>query len=395
MNRTPSINPPRKDREVNVATRKPGLSDDQRATLDAAYTARFKEDRNELKRLVNILPLRERPQGCVTKVTTFAELVAERLGIGSDGVVRRLYGNGIAKDIANRELFMRAVEEVLRDQYSKLGYPFEHDYQIFVGSVDDDDGGDANDWAPHGGFAKWAYLRVGAFLADPADPEHVDAVHHYKEIFRQDMLDYATGDFYSIRRLKGRNMSRRPSHFVLYRESSERMFTFNDTQVKALDCASREQLWVEPELGFETRAHTHAFRIQLPKPIDPGQGFDIAYRIRLPGELADLSPDSEVMSISLTRIALGIDKLVFNVALSMKPRVAVPYRLTQAKTLVPCAGKGPKVVPYEPKYWFEHPDQLGIEWSVETPYIVRWSIASPRDRMYVIHFRNEPAYGQE
>ncbi|MBF6555963.1 MAG: hypothetical protein IVW52_07260 [Acidimicrobiales bacterium] len=364
-----------------------GLDDQQKATLDGAFKAQFDEDVSELERLVEILPPNERATACTIKREQMARLVADRLVLKPRGVLQRLYGNGIPRSFAERERLMRAVEAVLRDQYEKLGASFVQDYMIFVNPVDGDDYDDDGSPVPIGEFEQWSQVRIGAFLADSADPAHIDTMHHYEEIFRQDMLDYDTGDFYSIRRLKGRNIGRRASQFLLYRESSERKYTFNDAQVKALDVQTKDRLSVEPELGLERLAHTHAFRIHFRKPIEPGESFDVVYNIRLPGELLDLNRDSEVMSISLTRVKNGVDKLTFNVALSFQPQAAVAYRLTQAKQFVLCDEKAPTVSLYKPKHWFEAPDQLGIEWSVDDPYIIRWSTTNPRGRMYIINFR--------
>jgi hypothetical protein len=376
-----------------LAKKTRALDDQQKESLDAAFMAQLDEDLVELERLTDLLPRNERP-GPFPGKPQLAKLVAARLNQEEHGVLNRLYGNGVPKSFAPRERFMKGVESILRELYEQVGVSFSRDYQMFVNPVDgDEDRNDdgVSDSGPLGTFAQWSQVRIGGWLADAPDPPHLDTVHHYLEIFRQDMLDYGTGDFYSIRRLRGRNISRRKSSFVLYRESSERKFTFSQAQVRALDVPSKEPLSLEPELGFDRPAHTHAFRIHLRKPIEPGDTFDVVYNIRCPGELLDLNRTSEVMTISLTRAKNGVDKLIFNVALSFQPRAAVAYRLTQAKQFVLCEGTPPSVGLYKPRHWFEHPDQLGIEWTVETPYIIRWSTANPRGRMYIINFRGDPA----
>lgn len=66
-------------------------------------------------------------------------------------------------------------------------------------------------------------MRVA--IGDPpvrsVDPRAVDHVHHYEYLAREDLLDYETGDFYSIRVLEGVNASDGPSAFAVYSESSE------------------------------------------------------------------------------------------------------------------------------------------------------------------------------
>lgn len=375
-----------------MARKRRALDDHQKAVLDAAFLAQLDEDLLELERLLNLLEPKDRPKACPTTLPQLAKLVAEKLSMSVDGVKNRFYNNGLQKSLAPRQRFMKGVESVLREQYESVGSSFARDYQIFVNPVEgeEDDVAGASTTGPLGTtFAQWSQIRIGAWLAEVPEPAHVDNVHHYDEVFRQDFLDYNTPDFYSIRRLKGRNVGHRASSFLLYRESSERKFTFADAGVTALNVPTKEELVVDPDLGFGTLAHTHAFRIHFPKPIEPGETFDIVYNIRLPGELLDLNRDSEVMSISLSRIKHGVDKLVFNVALSFQPRAAVAYRLTRDEQFVLCAGTPPRVTKYKAQEWFEKPNHLGIEWSVATPYIIQWATTSPNGRMYIINFRGD------
>lgn len=373
-----------------MARKRRALDDYQKASLDSAFLAQLDEDLTELERLLTLLSPQDRPKSCPTSLPQLAKLVAEKLNMSVDGVKNRFYNNGLQKSLAPRERFMKGVECVLCEQYESVGSSFSRDYQIFVNPVEGDEDDTAEGVSTTGSlgtFAQWSQVRIGAWLAEVPEPAHIDSTNHYEEVFRQDFLDYNTPDFYSIRRLSGRNISRRPSPFLLYRESSERKFTFTAAQVTALDMQTREPLLVDPELGFETLAHTHTFRIHFRRPIEPGEAFDIVYNIRLPGELLDLNRASEVMSISLSRIKHGVDKLIFNVALSFQPQAAVAYRLTRSDQFVLCEGTPPRVAPYKPRHWFEKPNQLGLEWSVENPYIIQWGTANPRGRMYIINFR--------
>ena len=371
--------------------RKISLTPDEAAVLDESFIAQLEVDIAELQRLRNLLPRDSRPEGIAENRERLAKPVSVRLNQELRGVSHRLHKNGIPRRFKEREAFMHAVEEVLREQFSDVGGSLSDGaYEVFVNPVRQEESSDEGGAPSHLGlFEKWMHTRPGAWLADQRSPEHVDTAHHYLELFRQDMLDYESGDFYSIRRLRGRNTSRRPSFGVPYRESSENAFTCEDAGVTAFDCRTRETLEVEFEERAQ-RSHTHAFTIHFANAIAPGETFDVVYNIRLPGELNELRHPSEVMSISLVRIAQGIDKLVFNVATSFKPTAAAAYNLTGSGDFVACAGRPPKVEPYmaeRPKNWFESSDVFGIEWSCEQPYIIRWQASNPMGRMYVVNFR--------
>ena len=118
--------------------------------------------------------------------------------------------------------------------------------------------------------------RLGTGLSLQRNEKHVDAVHHYTKIYRQDLLDYSTGNFVSIRRLCGYNASDRLSAFLPYSESSEQKLPFSDTDLVALDFASGDDLVVEPFHDPDDMAFTHAFKIYFPSPLAPGAAFDIA-----------------------------------------------------------------------------------------------------------------------
>ena len=226
--------------------------------------------------------------------------------------------------------------------------------------------------------------RLGTGLSLQVNKDHVDRVHHYDLLWRQDLLDYNTGDFYSVRRLQGTNVSTQLSIGLLYSESSEQKISFEQTGIEALDVESQEPLEVEPiDRGGEL-AFTHPFFIRFPTPIVPGGHFDVVYAIRLPGELDVLNQDSEIMSVSLARITQGVDTLTFNVALNFEPSWIEARCLSDSGEQIACDGTPPFVDQFTPGEWFE--EHFDIDWT-SAPYIIRWSIQSPSSDLYIIHYK--------
>jgi hypothetical protein len=225
--------------------------------------------------------------------------------------------------------------------------------------------------------------RMGSGSSLIADPAHVDSSHRYTHIARTDLLDYATGDFFSLRRLVGINVGSGPSHYLVYAESSEAKIPFDSTGTQAFDWKSQRPLLVEPLLPPEKPLFQHGFRIYFKEPIASGEAFDVCYAIRLPGELNALSPKEEMMSVSLVRLANPVQRLDFGVCLNFEPLRATAERLTDGGKFEQLDGH-PSVSPWTPKEWFER--DFDIPWS-DTPYLITFGIDNPTSAMYVIRYR--------
>jgi hypothetical protein len=224
--------------------------------------------------------------------------------------------------------------------------------------------------------------RLGSALSLYVDPAHCDVHHRYEVLFRQDLLDYASGDFYSIRRLHGVCVDNAPSTGLLYVESSEQKTPFSETGIVAYDTKTRDRLLVEPLLPEDEFLFQHAFRIHFPRPLSQGDEFDLVYAIRLPGELKVLSPKSEIMSIALVRLDHGVRDLHFNVCLNFTPKAVTAEALVEGGRPIPIE-PSPTVEPYVPQEWFE--EDLDISWSAE-PCKVTWGISEPEAPLYILRY---------
>jgi hypothetical protein len=225
--------------------------------------------------------------------------------------------------------------------------------------------------------------RLGSGLSLQVDPDRVDRIHHYSLVERTDLLDYASGDFVSARRLTGVNESDLLSAHVVYSESSERKLTFSDVKVTAFDALTREPLIIEPLDDRDLAMFTHGYKILFGQPLSPGERFDIVYSLTLRGELLDLSPVNEIMSVSLARITRDVEKLRFNVCLNFRPKMVLLECFDDQGSRVPRKGVSPRVGPYEPSEWYE--DLFDIAWSAE-PTAIRWECLKPEGALYIINY---------
>lgn len=238
---------------------------------------------------------------------------------------------------------------------------------------------------PHSNLKKIMDERIGCGLSLEINPQHIDEDHKYLKIYRQDLLDYDSGDFFSIRRIKLKNVTEEITESMCYSESTENKCAFSDTSVVAFDYNTRKPLKVESFENPQKPMLTHAFKIYFPKPLNPDEEFELIYSIRLPDKLKKLSKEQEVMSISLARIKHGADFLEFNVCLNFKPKEFFVEYVNVNNRRFPFHSPELKLNKYTPKLWFEK--EFNIAWSA-TPYKISWSCLAPKEKGYFINYKS-------
>jgi hypothetical protein len=225
--------------------------------------------------------------------------------------------------------------------------------------------------------------RVATGLSLQYVSDLADHRNRYTAIRRIDFLDYESGDFVSVRRLRGVNTSDEVSSYVLYQEASENKCRFREMGVVARDYVSGADLYVEAVADGTKARMTHPFRVFFPQPLQQGESFDLIYRIVLPGELGVLSIDHEMMSISLVRAVRGVERLDFDVVLNYRPRAVDVTCANSHGAAVACRGNAPVIEEYLPEETYER--QFGIAWS-DTPWVIRWGCDYPDSSLYMIEY---------
>lgn len=226
--------------------------------------------------------------------------------------------------------------------------------------------------------------RLGSALSMELKPEYVDRFHEYSLLYRQDLLDYTSGDFVSIRRIRGRNVTESPSLYVPYVESSEVKVRFSECELQAYSVRDRKPLVAVPFHPEEGLVFQVPFKIYFSQPIAPGEDFDIVYRIRLPNELIALQSKEEIMTISLVRLQRPPARLEFNVALNFEPRAVSVETMDLDRTHYVVPEPPPNIVEYTPHAWFE--EELSLPWDGGLPYNVQWATDNVDMPLYIIRY---------
>lgn len=276
--------------------------------------------------------------------------------------------------------FLRDFREVFGD----WAPPISVDHLLKLPPRERDFGGSADD-VPHS-LQRLIDLREATKKSLSCSPKLVDSIHRFALLHRIDQLDYPTKDFFSLRRLAGKNAGKLSSSFILYYECSENKLRFQDMDVRALDLKTGECLRVEPENPAGGLAFEHPFRIFFRKPLKPEEDFDIVYCIRLPRELEVIPAEDEIMSVSLRRMALPLEKLIFEVCLSFKPVSFVPACLFGNQKLVVPSNVELNEGAYQQKEPWER--NMGLKkWSCKKPWKISLTVENPEAAVYIINYK--------
>jgi hypothetical protein len=211
-----------------------------------------------------------------------------------------------------------------------------------------------------------------------------DYSHNYTKIFRQDMLDYENQDYYSFRRLTGKNISKTPSSFLVYSEAMDVPIEFDKIEIFAINTNTKNPLVVECLHNTKEKRLKHTFKINFEAPKITGEHFDISYSIRIPKELSVLNKDKEITSISLVRIMnRPISELEFNVCLDFNPRaIKVFGRNLKNNYIIEIDGAGKSL--YNPSNEME--EVFNIKWTNSIPSIIRFKTKTPKFDQYIIQY---------
>jgi len=143
-------------------------------------------------------------------------------------------------------------------------------------------------------------------------------------LYRNDVLDYNTSDYVSVRQLSGRNLGRSVATSFLYSEATDFDIAFDDIQIDAIDTSSRKPLIIQGPKDSGEQCAKHEFRILFATPIERGQEFSIAFSIRVPGELSWVKrrTGGQLQTISMAHYARPVSKLTLCLSLNFVPLAA-------------------------------------------------------------------------
>ena len=225
--------------------------------------------------------------------------------------------------------------------------------------------------------------RMGSNLSlKTSNKIEYDHTHQYDLLYRQDQINFETSDYNSFRQIKGRNVSKNISSYLIYTESTDIPVAFKDITINAINNTNNKSLVVECLHSTTDKRMQHIFKINFDEPIHPNQTFDISFSLTIPNELSVYDPDKEIQSISLVRIKNPVGKLVFNICLNFQPRVAKVFSNNTRNGLNEISGA--KIELYRPSNNLQNFYQ--VNWNGHAPYIIKTEIFNPKEDQYIIMF---------
>ena len=177
--------------------------------------------------------------------------------------------------------------------------------------------------------------RIGSQISTRTlDEKEYDNIHKFMLIFRQDLLKYDNRNYFSFRELRGVNVGKSVSSYLVYTESTDIPISFNDIKINARNNLNGKALVVECLHSVTEKRLQHTFKINFDQPIAQNQFFDISYSIEILNEMDFYDKTKEIQSISLVRIKQPISILKFNVCLDFEPRAVKVYARKMTSGLI-------------------------------------------------------------
>ncbi|MBD5470752.1 MAG: hypothetical protein HDR19_06470 [Lachnospiraceae bacterium] len=225
--------------------------------------------------------------------------------------------------------------------------------------------------------------RIGSQISTRTlDEKEYDNIHKFTLIYRQDQLKYDNLNYFSFRILKGINISKSVSSYIVYTESTDIPISFKDIKINARNNINGKTLVVECLHSITEKRLQHTFKINFDQPIPQNETFDISYSIEILNEMTIYDQTKEIQSISLVRIKQPISKLIFNVCLDFEPRAVKVYARKITGGLIEIDKA--TIKKYTPNS--EIQNIYNIEWGNSVPYIIETDIVKPRNDQYIIEF---------
>lgn len=225
--------------------------------------------------------------------------------------------------------------------------------------------------------------RIGPLISlRVLDEREYDYIHKFTLLFRQDQLKYDSLNFYSYRVLKGINISKSMSSYLIYTESTDIPISFDNIKINARNNVNGKALVIECLHSTTEKRLQHIFKINFDQPIAPNQSFDISYSIEILNEISVYDKEKEIQSISLIRNKQPISKLTFNVCLDFEPRAVKVYarKINSQLTEINSA----TIKKYIPSS--ELDNIYSIQWGTSIPYIIEVDVQNPQYDQYIIEY---------
>ena len=225
--------------------------------------------------------------------------------------------------------------------------------------------------------------RIGPQISlQTLDNKGNDYTHKYTLVYRQDQLKLSGADYNSFRILKGVNVSKSNSSFLIYTESMDIPISFDEIEINAKNNVNGKPLVIECLHAATEKRLQHTFKINFDQPLFPNDKFDISFSMTIPNEISFYHSIKNIQSISLIRIKHPIKELVFNMCLDFEPKAIKVYAKKITNEIKEIDGA--IVKKYTPNNDLQN--FYNIEWGDSNPYIIETDIQNPNYDQYIIEF---------
>ena len=155
-------------------------------------------------------------------------------------------------------------------------------------------------------------LSYSMSIADGDESEY-DYKHFYEKVIRFDVVDTNKNQWSSYRFLTIRNVSDECTNHIVHKECGENKVRFSEMRIRAF-CGGieGERLSVESLTAIQPNL-VQVFKINLKKPLQPGEMVTVFYRLDWPNEPNSYYLQELSQSISLSRYKEGVGYLEFGV----------------------------------------------------------------------------------
>ena len=227
-------------------------------------------------------------------------------------------------------------------------------------------------------------LSYSMSIADGEDIEY-DSVHYYEKITRLDVVDNKKNQWSSYRYLTIRNDSDVFTNHIIHKECGEDKARFVDMRVRAFSGGIEgERLSVESLTKIQPNL-IQIFKINLKKPLRPGDKITIFYRLDWPNEPSSYYKEELSQSISLSRYKKGVGSLDFGV---FEPYDILSSHMMEVSPMnerfpssVPCTML--RIDDEELLKPLHGKDYYGVKYCVESPSSILYQI------LYKVEYKNE------
>ncbi len=169
-------------------------------------------------------------------------------------------------------------------------------------------------------YKKTAENRLSLQMSIDDENKYTDNHHFYEKIERYDMVINESKEYKSYRWLTIKNVSDKPTTYIIHLEAGENRIFFKDMKIQAIRIEGENKIKLKVDSITATQPNfRQAFKIFFDKSLEPNESIVIGYTVTWPNEVASYTKNEMSQSIALDRYAKGAKELIFGILSPDKP----------------------------------------------------------------------------